>query len=96
VQTRADLEQWSGCHGVEILVPDLLDSEDLRFYGTGSADCAGFVLNRSGGVVGASNVFAGSADMVAVWSDLIVLAARTYPTSAVRQAFSASGALLSR
>jgi hypothetical protein len=30
---------------------------------------------RCGGVVGVSNVFAGSADLVAVWSDLIVVAA---------------------
>jgi hypothetical protein len=30
-------------------------------------------------VVGVSNVFAGSADLVAVWSDLIVIATRTYP-----------------
>jgi hypothetical protein len=30
-------------------------------------------------VVGASNVFAGFADLVTVWSDLIVVAAQTYP-----------------
>jgi hypothetical protein len=30
-------------------------------------------------VVGVSNVLAGSADLVTVWSDLIVVAARTYP-----------------
>ena len=57
----------------------MLDSNDLRFYGTGSANGAGFALNRSGGVVGVYNVFAGSADLVTVWSDLIVVAASMYP-----------------
>ena len=79
VQTRADLKQWSDVHGLDVFVPSLLDSDDLRFYGTGLADGAGFALNRDGGVVCASNVFAGSADLVAVWSDLIVVAARTHP-----------------
>jgi hypothetical protein len=79
VQTRADLEQWSEGHGLDVFLPALLDSEDVRFYGAGSADGAGFALNRSGGVVGVSNVFAGSADLITVWSDLIVVAARTYP-----------------
>ena len=60
-------------------LPALLDSNDLRSDGTGSADGASFVLNRSGGVVGVSNVFAGSADLVTVWSDLIVVAASIYP-----------------
>jgi hypothetical protein len=59
--------------------PGLLDVDYRRFYGTGSADGAGFGLNRSGAVVGVSNVFAGSADLVTVWSDLIVVVARTYP-----------------
>ena len=57
----------------------MLDSDDLWFYGAGSADGAGFALNRSGGVVGVSNVFAGSADLITVWSDLVVIAPRTYP-----------------
>ena len=79
VQTPAELEQWSEGHGLDVFLPALLDSNDLRFYGTGSADGAGFALNRSGGVVGVSNVFAGSADLVTVWSDLIVVAASMYP-----------------
>jgi hypothetical protein len=62
-----------------VFVPALLDRDDIRFYGTGPAAGAGFALNHSGGVVGASNVFAGSADLVTVWSDLIVVAAQTYP-----------------
>lgn len=79
VRTPADLEQWSEGHGLDVFIPALLDTDDLRFYGTGSADGAGFALNRSGGVVGVSNVIAGSADLVTVWSDLIVVAAQTYP-----------------
>jgi hypothetical protein len=79
VRTRSDLEQWSAGHGLDVFLPALLDTDDHRFYGTGSAHGAGFALNRSAGVVGVSNVFAGSADLVAVWSDLIVIAARTYP-----------------
>jgi len=79
VQTPAELEHWSEGYGPDVFIPALLDMDYLRFYGTGLADGAGFGLNRSGGVVGASNVFAGSADLVTVWSDLIVVAARTYP-----------------
>ena len=72
-------EQWSEGHGLDVFLPALLDSNDLRFYGTGSANGAGFALNRSGGLVGVSNVFPGSADLVTVWSDLIVVAASMYP-----------------
>jgi hypothetical protein len=79
VQTPTDLEQWSEGRGLDVFFPALLDSGDVRFYGTGSVDGAGFALNRSGGVVGVSNVFAGSADLITVWSDLVVVAARTYP-----------------
>ena len=55
------------------------DSDDFRFYGTGSADGAGFALSRSGGVVAGSHVFAGSSDLVTVWSDLIIVGGLTYP-----------------
>jgi hypothetical protein len=79
VQTPTDLEQWSEGRGLDVFLPALLDSGDVRFYGTGSVDGAGFALNRSGGVVGVSNVFAGSADLITLWSDLVVVAARTYP-----------------
>jgi hypothetical protein len=79
VQTPTDLEQWSEGRGLDVFLPALLDSGGVRFYGTGSVDGAGFALNRSGGVVGVSNVFAGSADLITVWSDLVVVAARTYP-----------------
>ena len=78
VQTPADLAQWSEAHGSDV-VPALLNSDDFRFYGTGSADGPGFALSRGGGVVAAFHVFAGSADLVTVWSDLIVVAALTYP-----------------
>jgi hypothetical protein len=82
----------------------LLDSDDVRFYGTGSADGAGFALYRSGGVVGVSNVFAGSAELITVWSDLVVVAARTnlgfdlvgYELGADRQAALAVGRWLRR
>jgi len=79
VQTPTELEQWSEGLGLDVFVPALLDSDDLWFCGAGSADGAGFALNRSGGVVGVSNVFAGSADLITVWSDLVVVAARMYP-----------------
>ena len=79
VQTPTDLEQWSECHGLDVLLPALLESDDLRFYGARSADAAGLALNRSSGVVGVSHMFAGSADLITVWSDLVVVAARMYP-----------------
>jgi hypothetical protein len=79
VQTLADLEQWSEGHGLDVFVPALLDSDDIRFFRTEAATGAGFALNHSSGVVGASNVFAGFADLVTVWSDLIVVAAQTHP-----------------
>ena len=79
VQTPTDLEQWSEGHGLDVLLPALLESDDLRFHGAGSANGAGFALNRSSGVVGVSHMFAGSADLITVWSDLVVVAARTYP-----------------
>ena len=66
VQTPTELEQWSEGLGLDVFVPALLHSDDVRFYGAGSADGAGFALNRSGGVVGVSNVFAGSADLITV------------------------------
>ena len=78
-KTPTELEQWSEGLGLDVFVPALLDSDDLWFCGAGSADGAGFALNRSGGVVGVSNVFAGSADLITVWSDLVVVAARMYP-----------------
>ena len=79
VQTPADLAQWSEAHGLDVVVPALLNSDDFRFYGTGSAAGAGFALSRGGGVVAGSHVFAGSADLVTVWSDLIVVGGLTYP-----------------
>jgi hypothetical protein len=79
VQTPTDLEPWSERRRLDVFFPDLLDSDNVRFNGAGSVDGAGFALNRSGGVVGVSNVFAGSADLITLWSDLVVVAARTYP-----------------
>jgi hypothetical protein len=79
VQTPTDLESWSERRRLDVFFPDLLDSDDVRSNGAGSVDGAGFALNRSGGVVGVSNVFAGSADLITLWSDLVVVAARTYP-----------------
>jgi hypothetical protein len=79
VQTLTDLESWSERRRLDVFFPDLLDSDDVRSNGAGSVDGAGFALNRSGGVVGVSNVFAGSADLITLWSDLVVVAARTYP-----------------
>jgi len=79
VQTPADLELWSAGHELDIFRPALLESGDLRFYGTGPTGGAGFALNRSRDVVGVSNVFIGSADVVSVWPDQIAVAAQTYP-----------------
>ena len=79
VQTPADLDLWSEGHDLDVFVPALLDDDSLRFYRTGPAAGAGFALSRHGGVVGASNLFPGSADLVTVWSDLTAVAAQAYP-----------------
>jgi hypothetical protein len=79
VQTPSDLEQWSAGHELDVFVPALLDDDNLRFYRSGPDTGAGFALSRHGDVVGASNLYAGSADLVTVWADLIAVAAQTYP-----------------
>ena len=79
VQTPADLEQWSAGHGLDVFVPAMLDDDSLRFYRTGPGTGAGFALSRHGDVVGASNLYPGSADPDTVWSDLIAVAAQAYP-----------------
>ena len=79
VQTPADLERWAEGHGLDVFVPALLDDDNLQFYGTGPATGANFALSRHAGVIGASNLFPGSADLLTVWSDLIAVAAQTHP-----------------
>ncbi len=78
-QTPAELEQWSHGHDLDVFGSALLDVDDLRFFFTGPGVEAGFALNVAGGVVGVSNVVAGGADPVVVWSDLITVAAASYP-----------------
>ena len=79
MQTPVHLEQWAEGHGLDVFVPALLEDDNLRFYGTAPATGAGFALSRHGDVVGASNLYAGSAGLVTVWSDLIAVAAQTHP-----------------
>ena len=61
-----------------MFTPALLAGEQLRFYRSESV-AAGFALHRSNGVVGVSNLFAGSAELLTVWSDAVAVAAETYP-----------------
>ena len=78
-RTPAELEEWSHGHDLNVFGSQLLNFEDLRFFYTGPGAGAGFALNPAGGVVGVSNVVAGGADPVVVWSDLNALAAESYP-----------------
>jgi hypothetical protein len=79
VRSPAELEQWSRGHDLDVFVPALLDFDDLRFFYTKSGAGAGFALNRAGGVVGVSNIFAGQAEPKVIWSDLVAVAAEAYP-----------------
>ena|SRR6478735_1833308 len=79
VRSPAELARWSRGHELDAFGPALLDSGDLRFYSSGSATGAGFAVNRGGGVVGISNLFAGSADPMVVWSDAVAVATRANP-----------------
>ena len=79
VRSAAELEHWSRGHELDAFGPALLDSPDLRFYSSGSSTAAGFALNRAGGVVGISNLFAGGADPMVVWSDAVAVATRAIP-----------------
>jgi len=79
VRSAAELEHWSRGHELDAFGPALLDSPDLRFYCSGSSTAAGFALNRAGGVVGISNLFAGGADPMVVWSDAVAVATRAIP-----------------
>ena len=79
VRSAAELEHWSRGHELDAFGPALLDNGDLQFYFSGSATRAGFALNRAGGVVRISNLFAGSADPMVVWSDAVAVATRAIP-----------------
>lgn len=79
VRSPTELERWSRGHDLDVFSPALLDVADVQFFSTGSGTGAGFAMNRAGGVVGISNIFAGRADPTVVWSDLIAVAAETNP-----------------
>lgn len=79
VRSPAELEHWSRGHELDVFGPALLDIGGLRFFFAESAAGAGFALNRAGRVVGLSNIFAGSADPVVVWSDAVAVATQANP-----------------
>jgi hypothetical protein len=64
-----------------IFMPRLLSDPDVRFVFAADrgARIGGGVLNRGGGVVGISNVFASAADFGAIWDGLADYARSSFP-----------------
>jgi hypothetical protein len=77
-RTPAELEQWSAGHDLDVFAPALLEVKDLHFFGAGGPG-AGFALLRTDDVVGISNLWAGDAPLLTVWSDAVAVASQTYP-----------------
>ena len=87
VSTPAELAGFAAAHGnPEAVVDALLGEQDIRVLAAidDAVLLAGVVLNRTGQVVGVSNLFttaAGRAELAleAVWSDVVVVAAKLFP-----------------
>lgn len=87
VTTATQLRDWQAAwHGgdeiPDIFRPALLDEPSVLVLALHDGDvlAGGFVLNRSSGVVGLSNLFAtDNSDRAAVWSSAITAAASRFP-----------------
>jgi len=77
-RTAADLRQWSEGHDVDVFVPALLELGSMRFFQARPGH-AGFVLHRTGDVVGISNTISDRSDLTTVWSDTVAVAGRDLP-----------------
>lgn len=78
----ADLSKWAAAHGMtDAFRAALLAERDVKILAAwdGTELVGGAVLNRSGPVVGVSNLFCRGADPRAVWQDVVRAAARLFP-----------------
>jgi len=86
VTTPADLAGFAAAHGNPVAFADaLLDAPDVRILAATADDVllAGALLNRTGRVIGVSNLFSTGAGtehaLEVIWSDVVVVAARLFP-----------------
>jgi hypothetical protein len=83
VSTGEEFAQWLQAGGlVDVLPESLLRERSVRVLQRKRANdlSAGAVLNRTGSVVGLSNVFTLNGPLDEVWADLVVLAAQEFPS----------------
>jgi hypothetical protein len=76
------INELRACCLVEVLPEALLRDQSVRVLQRKRANdvSAGAVLNRTGSVVGLSNVFSLNVALDEVWGDLVVLAAQEFPS----------------
>jgi len=87
VSTPAELVGFAAAHGNRAaFVDSLLEAQDVRVLAAIDNDVllAGVVLNRTGPVIGVSNLFttaSGRAELIpgAIWRDVVVVAAKLFP-----------------
>ncbi|GAA1435204.1 hypothetical protein GCM10009616_31650 [Microlunatus lacustris] len=78
VSTAAELTPWSRRLEVPPLPPALLTQPGLHVLGAVEVG-AGFVLSRTGAVVGVSHAVPGAADPAILWADVVALAGQLHP-----------------
>ncbi|MGN6300028.1 MAG: hypothetical protein ACTHN8_02930 [Angustibacter sp.] len=79
-------QAWDGAEGhADLFRPELLDEADVRVLAHRSAGAvvAGAVANRTGDVVGLSNLFTRDGDVDSAWAGALDLVQRLYPAHAV-------------
>ena len=83
VSAEGEFAQWLQTWGlVDVLPEALLRDQRVRVLQRKRAEdvLAGAVLNRTGSVVGLSNVFSLNVSLDELWADLVVLAAQEFPS----------------
>ncbi|SDS83839.1 hypothetical protein SAMN04488543_2483 [Friedmanniella luteola] len=78
VRAAGELAAWCRRLDVPPLPPVLLAQEGLHVFAADEVG-AGFVLSRTGPVVGVAYAVPGTADPAALWADLVGLARRRHP-----------------
>jgi hypothetical protein len=83
ISAEEEFGQWLlACGLLDVLPEALLRDQSVRVLQRKRANdvTAGAVLNRTGSVVGLSNVFSLNVPLDEVWGDLVVLAAQEFPS----------------
>jgi hypothetical protein len=82
VRTTDELQVWAAAHGgAEVFRPGLIEDPSVAILMASDGDdvVAGVIGNRSGSVVGVSNLFVTAADPDEVWADAVDLIAARFP-----------------